>query len=586
MSGRRLKGTQPGRIVPVVAVGVHPESALAPTRSLRVPDLINELRYALRLHRTARPAPTRPPAVRIGAFMSFDPRLSRRALLQVAGVSSATLALGISATDTAAAAPLPGDPFTLGVAAGSPRATSMVLWTRLAVDPLAADGHGGMPDRNVPVSWQVATDQAFRRVVAEGTALAQPELAHSVHPQVKGLKPATEYWYRFNVGNRRSPVGRFKTLPAPGAQVPRFTIATASCQAWYHGHFTAYRHLAAEPDLDLVVFLGDYIYEYAILAGDNLWRQNVAVTPAEEVEIETLEQYRLRYARFKADPLLQAAHARAAWAFTWDDHEVENNYGGDYSNDGTPSELFVHRIAVAYRAFYENLPVSIDVLPEGPNTTIYDAFEIGSLAKLIMIDTRQYRDRPPTADDRYDPKRTMLGTAQERWLDRRLAESTATWNVIGNSVTLIPVRPDTDVQSWDGFPAARERLMRSLDGVANPVVLTGDIHRAVAAELPADLTEPTGAKAAVELICTSIGSDGDGAPHDDYTDTWLQYPYVKSYDGRRGYLLIDFTPESMSSTFVAVDWVEADDTAPRQIAAAYTTPNGTSRLDPVEGGQQ
>src|SRR5690606_842154 len=129
----------------------------------------------------------------------------------------------------------------------------------------------------------------------------------------------------------------------------------------------------------------------------------------------------------------------------------------------------------------------------------------------------------------------MLGTAQERWLDRRLAESTATWNVIGNSVTLIPVRPDTDVQSWDGFPAARERLMRSLDGVANPVVLTGDIHRAVAAELPADLTEPTGAKAAVELICTSIGSDGDGAPHDDYTDTWLQYPYVKSYDGRRGY---------------------------------------------------
>jgi alkaline phosphatase D len=128
--------------------------------------------------------------------------------------------------------------------------------------------------------------------------------------------------------------------------------------------------------------------------------------------------------------------------------------------------------------------------------------------------------------------------------------------------------------------------MQSLTAAANPVVLTGDIHRAVAAELPAELSDPTGSKAAVELICTSVGSDGDGAVHDGYADTWLRYPYVKSYDGRRGYLLVGLTPESMESSFVAVDWIEADDTAPRKVAAAYTTPAGTSRLDPVEGADR
>src|SRR5690606_26558607 len=154
---------------------------------------------------------------------------------------------------------------------------------------------GGMPAEDVGVRWEVAADPDFAAIVRRGSALAQPALAHSVHPEVTGLEPATEYWYRFRVGDHVSPVGRFVTLSAPGDQPDRFTVASASCQAWYHGHFTAHRHLAEEPELDLVVFLGDYIYEYAIVAGDNLWRQNVSVTPAEEVELETLEQYRLRY---------------------------------------------------------------------------------------------------------------------------------------------------------------------------------------------------------------------------------------------------------------------------------------------------
>jgi alkaline phosphatase D len=511
-----------------------------------------------------------------------DPRLSRRRLLQAGGVTAATLALGIDAPE-AQATPLAGDPFTLGVAAGSPRASSMVLWTRLALDPLAADGHGGMPQEDVTVRWEVATDEGFDEIVRRGSALAQPVLGHSVHPHVTGLQAAATYWYRFRVGDQTSPVGRFRTLPAPGQEAPEFTLAAASCQAWYHGHFTAHRHLAAESDLDLVVFLGDYIYEYAIIAGGNLWRKNVAVTEAEKVEVETLEQYRLRYARFKADPHLQAAHARAAWVFTWDDHEVENGYAGQHSNDGIPDDLFPHRIAVAYRAFYENLPVSVDVLPDGPSTTIHDSYDIGSLARLMMIDTRQHRDLPPTADNRYDPERTMLGQPQEDWLHGQLQGSTARWNVIGNSVSMIPVRPDVELESWDAYPAARGRLMRSLDGVSNPVVLTGDIHRAVAAELPADLTDPTGPKLAVELICTSIGSDGDGAETDNYAPDWLRYPYVRFYHARRGYVLIKLTPEEMTSTYVNVEWVEADDTAPRKIAAVFATPDGTSRLDPIGG---
>lgn len=510
-------------------------------------------------------------------------RLDRRSLLRAGGIGAATLALGIRAPETAGAVTLDDDPFTLGVAAGSPRDRSMVLWTRLALDPLAADGHGGMPAEDVGVRWEVAADPDFAAIVRRGSALAQPALAHSVHPEVTGLEPATEYWYRFRVGDHVSPVGRFVTLPAPGDQPDRFTVASASCQAWYHGHFTAHRHLAEEPELDLVVFLGDYIYEYAIVAGDNLWRQNVSVTPAEEVELETLEQYRLRYARFKSDPHLQAAHARAAWVFTWDDHEVENNYTRRHSNDGIPDELFVHRIAVAYRAFYENLPVAVDALPDGPSSTIHDSYDIGSLARLMMIDGRQYRDHHATADDRDDPDRTMLGETQERWLDERLRTSPARWNLIGNAVTLIPVRPDTELDAWDGYPAARRRLMRSLEQASNPVVLTGDIHRAVAAELPADLDDPTGPTAAVELFCTSIGSDGDGAETDDYADVWLSYPYVKYYHARRGYLLLDLTPEELIATYVAVDWVEADDRAPRRVAARFVTRAGTSRLEPIEG---
>ncbi|WP_114559333.1 alkaline phosphatase D family protein [Desertihabitans aurantiacus] len=506
-------------------------------------------------------------------------RLSRRRLLQAGGLSAATIALGISAPETAGAEPVGRDElFALGVASGAPRPDGMVLWTRLAPDPTAADGHGGMPLRPVPVRWDVATDERFRDVVASGHALAQPELAHSVHPRVTGLEPGTEYFYRFRVGRGRSPVGRFRTLPAPGDTPERFSFGVTSCQAWYHGHFTAHRHLAEEPDLDLAVFVGDYIYEYGITSA-NLWRRGASVGPASAVEVETLEQYRLRYGLFKSDPHLQRLHARVPAVVTWDDHEVQNNYVGASSAYGMSDELFAHRVAVGYRAFYEHLPLDVDALPEGPSADVTTGLDVGRLARFSLLDTRQFRDPVPTsAEEQHDPDRTMLGAEQERWVADRLVGSPATWNLLANGVVVSPITEDRTDQ-WDGYPAARQRLLEAMARSSNPVVLTGDIHKHVASELRADVDDPSAGNVGVELICTSVASDGDGAPTDSYTPDWVQHDYVKLYDGRRGYLHVTLTPEQMESTFVVVPWVEADDTAPREVVARFTTPAGRPRLD-------
>ncbi len=507
--------------------------------------------------------------------------ITRRNLLALGGVGAATLALGISAPETAAARPGPqgaDELFGLGVASGAPSHDSAVLWTRLAPEPLAEDGHGGMPLHPCSVHWEVATDAAFADVVRKGHALAQPELAHAVHPKVTGLRPATEYFYRFRSGDRYSPVGRMRTLPAPGAVPERFSFGVVSCQAWYHGHFTAYRHLAAEPDLDLMMFTGDYIYEYGITSA-NLWRQGAGVSAAHAVEVQTLEQYRLRYALFKSDPHLQALHARVPAVVIWDDHEVQNNYVGGRSAYGLDDELFQHRVAVAYRAFYENLPLDLDALPSGPSSDIRTGFDVGALARFTLLDTRQHRDPVPASrEEQDDPRRTMLGAEQEAWVTRRLTEDPAIWNVLASGVVVSAITQDRTDQ-WDGYPAARRRLLDAMGRSRNTVVVTGDIHRSVAAELRADFADPASENVGVELVCTSVASDGDGTTTDGYAPDWLQHDYVKLYDARRGYLKVDLTPERMDSTFVVVPWVEADDTAPKEILARFTTPAGRPRLD-------
>ncbi|PSL01544.1 alkaline phosphatase D [Haloactinopolyspora alba] len=512
------------------------------------------------------------------------PTFDRRTFLRLSGVSSAALALGVAASDADAAAtpggPVPDGVFGLGIASGDPGPGSVVLWTRLAPEPLAADGHGGMPLRPVPVRWEVSPDERFRVVARRGTAIASPELAHAVHPLVEGLEPGREYFYRFRVGREVSPVGRTKTLPAAGASTSSFSFATASCQAWYHGHFSAYRHLANE-ELDAVFFLGDYIYEYGI-GESNLWRAGASVAPEHGAEIETLEQFRLRYALFKTDPHLQALHATAPWMVTWDDHEVQNNYGADGSRYGISTEHFPHLRAVAYRAFYENLPLSLSTMPDGPDSTVFRRFDVGSLARFNVLDTRQFRDAPPVdREDQYDERRSMLGRQQERWLYEGMSGSPATWNVAANGVTVSAITEDRTDQ-WDGYPAARARLIEAMRTTSNPVVLTGDIHRHVASELKADFADPDSPTVGVELICTSVASGGDGAPTDGYTPDWVQHPYVKLYDGRRGYVHCRMTPDELTSRFRIVPWIEADADAPVRTTARFVTPAGAPGLEGQE----
>ncbi|MEV6288370.1 alkaline phosphatase D family protein [Kribbella sp. NPDC051770] len=509
----------------------------------------------------------------------MDAELPRRSFLQLSGLSAATVAFGVAAPASADATPrrpVPDGAFALGVASGDPTADSVVLWTRLAPRPLAVDGHGGMPPDDVPVRYEVAEDERFHKVVRTGTAIASPELAHAVHPEVRGLKPGREYFYRFRAGTVISPVGRTKTLPA--GRATRFSYALASCQAWYHGYFAAYRDLARR-DVDAVVFLGDYVYEYGIVAGGNLWRQGVSVGPEHGVEIETLEQYRLRYALFKTDPDLQAAHAAAPWLHIWDDHEVQNNYGADNSLYGIPPELFVHRRAVAYRAFYENLPLSLRSLPSGPDSQVYRRFDVGDLARINLLDTRQYRDPVPVDEaDRLAEQRTIMGAAQERWLYDGLTRSRATWNLVANGVVVIAVSDDR-IEQWDGYPANRRRLLDAFGRTSNPVVLTGDIHRHVAAELKADFADPASRTVGVELVCSSIGSDGDGADTDAYAKDWLGHPYVKLYNARRGYVHATLTPHEMTSEFVTVPYIEADANAAATTVARFRTPAGAPRLE-------
>ena len=513
--------------------------------------------------------------------------VSRRRLLQLSGASAAVIALGIDARSARSEPPselegaaAPEGMFSLGVASGAPRPDGVVLWTRLAPEPLAEDGHGGMPLKEVTVRWEVAIDEDFRSIVAHGRALAQPALAHAVHPRVEGLDPGTEHFYRFRAGRELSPVGRFRTLPAEGEPAESFSFGLVSCQAWYHGHFTAHRHLAAEEDLDLVVFVGDYIYEYGITE-TNLWRQGAEVGEAHRVEIETLEQYRLRYALFKSDPHLQAVHARAAAVAVWDDHEVQNNYTGALSDTGIPEEDFAHRIAVAYRAFYENMPLDVAALPDGTDTDITDGFDVGSLARFSLLDSRQFRDaKPADAAEQHREDRTILGTEQEEWVGERLASSTATWNLLANGVVLVPI-DEASTDMWDGYPAARRRLLAQMAEASNPVMLTGDIHKHVAAEIPADPDDPAAGALGVELVCTSIASDGDGAADAGTPETWTRHEYVKLYDGRRGYVHVRLTPQEMVSSFRVVDWIEADDTAPEQLRARFTTPAGEPRLIPA-----
>lgn len=383
-------------------------------------------------------------------------------------MTAAGLIFGVGpSVDRAMAAPRFRDyPFKLGVASGDPRPDGVVLWTRLAPNPLAESGRGGVPRQNIAVRWEVATDEGFRRIVRQGSEVARPELGHSVHAEVRGLAPKRPYFYRFKAGSETSPVGRTKTTPPFGAYTAKLSFAFASCQQYEHGYFGAFRRLAQE-DLDLVVHLGDYIYEY----GPNEYRAaggNVRVHNSGE--ITTLAAYRNRHAQYRGDRDLQRAHAAHPWVVTWDDHEVENNYADEIPEQGQSPEAFLQRRANAYQAYYEHVPLRRSSVPRGPDMRLYRRLAYGNLAEFNVLDTRQYRDdqangdgiKAPSAESE-DPNRTLTGDRQERWLLDGLADLGARWNVLAQQVFFAQrdfqngAGQRFSMDSWDGYPASRER---------------------------------------------------------------------------------------------------------------------------------
>lgn len=465
------------------------------------------------------------------------------------------------------------DPFTLGVASGEPVSDGFVIWTRLAPDPLNG---GGMPEAPVEVEWLVAADEKLSQVLRLGTAIAEPQWAHSVHVEVNGLEPGRWYWYQFRVGDALSPLGRSRTAPAAGAPLARLRLAFVSCQHYEYGYYAAYRHMA-EDDLDLVLHLGDYIYESS--TRDAVRRHGTG-------EPRTLSAYRNRHALYKTDRDLQRAHARFPWIVTWDDHDVENDYAGALSQDSEPPDQFLLRRAAAYQAYYEHLPLRLRSRPIGPDVLMYRSASFGDLLQIQVVDDRQYRSDQPcggpgygggrvTADcaERTLPQRTMYGAAQERWLLQGLSESRARWNVIAQQLLMAQFdeRPGPDrawwTDGWDGYPAARARLLNHLheQKIVNTVVLGGDTHSFFAADLKTDFDDPAAPTVAAEFTGTSITSHPGGS-YDYFAAMLPDNPHIKYFESRyRGYARCEITPQLWRTDFRAVEDVRDPASAARTL---------------------
>lgn len=477
------------------------------------------------------------------------------------------------------------DPFQLGVSSGDPTATGAVLWTRLAPRPLEPEG--GMDGQRTAVRWEIADDDGFRRIVQRGQATSAPELSYSVHVEVDGLLPDRWYFYRFVAGGVTSPTGRVRTAPAAHATTP-LRLAFASCQHYESGLYTAYAHMARE-ELDLVAHLGDYIYEGAGTAGH--------VRRHAGLELRTLDDYRRRYAQYKSDPMLQAAHARCPWVVTWDDHEVDNNYAGLVGENGMESEAQMRaRRAAAYQAWWEHQPVRVPRAHAWEDLTIRRAIDWGALARLWVLDGRQYRSDQPCGDgnqvvpcgDWADPARTMLGMAQERWLTAGLATSRARWQVLANQVMLAPTDfepgPVTrlSMDQWSGYPAARERLLAAIAERAphRTVVLTGDVHCNWVNALHAGFSRPGRPTVAAEFVGTSITSGGDGSARSDYaSDAMLaENPHVWWQNNRRGYVSCVVDATTWTTAFRTVPFVSRSD-ASIETASRWQLTNGRSGIE-------
>jgi alkaline phosphatase D len=499
-------------------------------------------------------------------------------------LSLASLAAAFPATTVARTKSYP---FSLGVASGSPRPTSIVLWTRILPDPL---NRQPATPAAMTVQWEIAEDETFKRIAAKGNAAALPELAHSVHVDVTGLRPDRWYWYRFMLGDAVSPVGRTRTAPPEDALPASLRFAFASCQHWEFGQYAAHRHIAAAAP-DLVAFLGDYIYE---------WGQYDLAHPSSprrrSNDSVTLNDYRSRYAQYKSDPHLQAAHHVAPWIVTWDDHEVANDYANDRDERLEPD--FLARRAAAYQAFYEHMPIRLPELPGGANRyahmRMYGRYDWGRLAEFHVLDNRQYRayhacPQPgrsgsnsvtSSCTERVDPARSLLGREQEAWLANGFASSQAKWNILAQQTLMaqhsqVPIAEADDgrfwTDGWDGYPAARTRLFDSIvkHRPANPIVISGDVHTFYAADLKQDFNRKTSADnpvIATEFCGTSVTSSSRGQAR---TDQYVaQNPHIKyGRSDRRGFVMMEVTPARTTARFLGLDDVRRGDSGSSTLAS-------------------
>ncbi|OWQ90452.1 hypothetical protein CDN99_13975 [Roseateles aquatilis] len=499
--------------------------------------------------------------------------LPRRQLLQAALAAGCTPAFLRHAHAQADAV----DRFALGVASGCPRPDTVVLWTRLT--------GAALPER-VELQWEIAEDERFERIAARGTEIAFAAEAHSVHAEPQGLKPDRWYWYRFRALGQQTATARTRTSPAPDAQVRSLRFATASCQRWDQGRYAAWADLSArEPDV--VIFLGDYIYEYGTPADRHPPRRHAGG------RCMTLADYRARYAQYKGDAQLRALHAQAPWISIWDDHEVDNDYAGDV--DFALSPDFHHRRAGAVQAYWEHMPFPKSWKPDDGRMRLYTRFDWGRLARIHALDDRQYRDpqacplpghggaNTVMANDcaaLKDPRRTLLGAEQEAWLAKGWDRDRG-WNLLAQQtlmarLTHIPMSKGgrfwTD--GWDGYPEARQRLLKDMvaAGARNPVVLGGDVHANVVADLKLDFQSERAPIIASEFCATSISSEGRAQSH---MDTWRPLnPHIHlARSDTRGYMLFELDERRLQAEIrhVLKPW---DEDSPVASLASFTVEAG------------
>lgn len=471
-----------------------------------------------------------------------------------------------------------GNPFTLGVASGDPEPDGVVIWTKLSPKPL--DG-GGMDPVPVRVRWEVAEDEAFSQVVRQGDAWATPQLGHSVHVEVDQLRPHRWYFYRFQVGNEISPTGRTRTAPPVDAMPDELNFAFTSCQHYEYGYFNGYPHMQKE-DLDLVVHLGDYIYEYD--GADNRPRKHIGK------EVVSLDDYRTRYSQYRLDDTLAETHRLFPWLLTWDDHEFDNNYANLVSEeDGVSPEEFLTRRANAYQAYYEFMPLRRRSFPHGPDMKLYRRCQYGRLADFNVLDTRQYRTDQPNGDHQkpmtgkvFDPNGTILGDKQEKWLMANLVGSTSTWNVLAQQVMMAPLNRGEgedrrySMDQWPGYEVSRRRLLRFMHerDVPNPVVLTGDIHINWVNDLQLDFEDAGSPLVGTEFVGTSMTSGGNGGNViKEYERAAAQNDFVKWYNSNRGYVSCKVTPKEWTSYYRTTPFVEQPG-SPIETKATFVIENG------------